>query len=171
MRCRGITAKGTICSLVASGTDCYCKVHAMTKLPVVPAAIGWPSSNTLSNGAQNIEHPIRWISTHIGEVISGAKRIRELNNAIFLKLTLVLIHKPHLVDQLTNGQLGTKLVDLCVQYMGEFPHLAHYREYFARKLSKRHREEAKARYRKYVHHVVTESDLGIDIADVVTRFI
>jgi hypothetical protein len=64
-----------------------------------------------------------------------------------------------------------QLVDACTEYMGKFPHLAHYREYFARTLSIRHREAAKNKYKQYVHRIVSASVLGIDIADVVTRFI
>jgi hypothetical protein len=80
-------------------------------------------------------------------------------------LTLTLLKHPDLAAKLQ------KVVDSCMDKMAEYPHLAHYREYFGRKLSVRHREQAKAKYKAYVHHVVNESVLGLDIADVVTYLV
>jgi DNA gyrase/topoisomerase IV subunit B len=47
-------------------------------------------------------------------------------------------------------------------------HLAYYREYFARKLSHRHKQEAQ---QKYAESIIRESDLGQDIAGVIASFL
>jgi hypothetical protein len=89
----------------------------------------------------------------------------ELKPYQLLMLTLVLLKHPELAAKLQI------VVDACMSKMTKYPHLAHYREYFGRKLSVNHREQAKTRYKAYVHRVVTESVLGIDIADVVTYLV
>ena len=159
MRCRGITRNGTQCSLAATatGSDCYCAHHVLTRMPAVPAVIGWPSIASLEGHLP--QHPVRWINTTIR---TANQRGLPLDSYQFLMVTLILLGNP----ELTVGM--QKLVNSCMDTMATIPHLAHYREYFGRKLSQRHREEARARHKVYVHRLVAASELGLDVADVVT---
>lgn len=160
MRCRGITRSGVQCGLVAVGTDCYCARHVLTRMPTVPAAIDWPSSTCLEGNLPR--HPVRWIKTTMDTASEQGVPLKPYQ---FLMLTLVLLKHPELSNKLQT------VIDGCMDKMATVPHLAHFREYFGRKLSMRHRAEARARYKAYVHRTVTASELGIDIADVVTYLV
>ena len=157
MRCRGITRNGTQCSLLAIGSDCYCAHHVLTRMPTVPAAIGWPSIASLEGHLP--QNPVRWIDTTIR---TANQRGLPLDPYQFLTVTLILLGNPELSARMQ------RLVNSCMDRMATIPHLAHYREYFGRKLSKRHREEARVRHKVYVHRLVAASELGLDVADVVT---
>jgi len=160
MQCRGVTRKGVQCQLVAVGTDCYCARHVLTRMPSVPAVRDWPSSACLVNHLP--QQPVRWIKETMGQATEQGVALKPYQ---LLMLTLTLLKHPELSNRVQN------VIDACMDKMAAHPHLAHYREYFGRKLSIRHREQARARYKAYVHRVVTESVLGIDIADVVTYLV
>ena len=132
MQCRGVTQTGSACRMSAIGSDCYCSRHVLSKEPTAPTAVGWPSSKGLVRWVS--ARPSNWIQTNVptGDVAS-------LRTDQFLMLTLVLLRNRHLADE-SQG-----LIDACVDHMSQFPHLSQYREYFARELSRRHREAARAR--------------------------
>jgi hypothetical protein len=152
MRCRGITRNGTQCSLSTVGSDCYCARHVLTRMPTVPAAVGWPSLASIEGHLP--KDPIRWIKT-------TTERRVPLDPYQFLMLTLILLANPEVAAKVQN------IVNSCMDNMTTVPHLAHYREYFGRKLSRRHREQAIARRKAHIHRTLAASDLGVDIADVV----
>ena len=159
MQCRAITAKATQCTRSAVGSDCYCKTHVFgNKPPVTPRIEGWYSSSTMrvptaSDRARR--KLIRDLRDADGLI---QKRIR------FLTLTEYFLKYPDQATQLN--------VEACLKAMvdaeGGGTHLAYYREYFARKLSHKHKQKAQ---QKYAESIIRESDLGQDIAGVIASFL
>ena len=159
MQCRAITSKATPCSRKAVGSDCYCKTHIFgNKPPSTPRIDGWYSSSTMRVPSISSEFVRRKLVRDLRDADGLIqKRIR------FLTLTEYFLKYPEQATQLH--------VEACLKAMdneGKSTHLAYYREYFARKLSQRHRQEAR---QKYAESIIRESDLGQDIAEVVARFV
>jgi hypothetical protein len=137
MQCRGITQSGSVCRLSAVGSDCYCSRHSLSKAPMTPTAVGWPSTKGISRWAVFRQHNFRyraWLQTNVPGLDFGALRTDQ-----FLLATLILLHDRQLASEMQP------LVDACLAHMAQFPHLAHYREYFGRELSVQYREAARRR--------------------------
>lgn len=159
MQCRAITTKNTQCTRKAVGSDCYCKTHVFgDKPPATPRIEGWYSSSTMRVPAASDRARIKLITDLRDSDGLIQKRIR------FLTLTEYFLKYPEQATQLN--------VEACLKAMrdaqGEGTHLAYYREYFARKLSHRHKREAQ---QKYAESIIRESDLGQDIAGVIASFL
>ena len=158
MQCRAITTKNTQCTRKAVGNDCYCTTQVFgDKPPSTPRIDGWYSSSIMKvppASDHNRRALIRALRDAGGPI---QRRIR------FLTLTEYFLKYP---EQATQNNVET-----CLSVMGEGNHLAYYREYFARKLSHRHRQEAKQKMVKIAESIITESELGQDIAGVIASFL
>ena len=126
MRCRGVTTKRVRCSLRAVGSDCYCKLHTFDGIPMTHRARGFPPTRVIVN----------WVSMDPARDVRTAV-VSKLRPLAFLRLTVTLLNHRELADQ------NQVLVEQCMDHMSQYPHLAHYREYFARKVLKRYKEESK----------------------------
>ena len=148
-----MTGKATQCSRKAVGSDCYCKTHIFgDKPPSTPSIPGWLSTSSIKITPDCTLGKIRLKLELSKDVIQ--RRIW------FLTLTEYFLKNPSKATQ-SN-------IEICLDKMKDGPHLAYYREYFARKLSQRHRQEAR---QKYAESIIRDSDLGQDIAEVVARFV
>ena len=160
MQCRAITAKATQCTRSAVGSDCYCKTHVFgNKPPATPRIEGWYSSSTMRVPIIACEFARRKLIKDLRDADGLIqKRIR------FLTLTEYFLKYPDQATQLN--------VEACLKAMrdaqGEGTHLSYYREYFARKLSHKHKQKAQ---QKYAESIIRESDLGQDIAGVIASFL
>ena len=126
MQCRGVTTKRVRCRLNAVGTDCYCKLHTFDGIPMTQNASGFPPSRCIVN----------WVSLDPERDVRTAV-VSKLRPVCFLRLTVTLLNHRELAEQ------NPVLVDQCLEHMSKYPHLVQYREYFARKLLKSYKEEAR----------------------------
>ena len=170
MICQGITTKSTPCKNRAIANKNYCRCHG-PPIPVTPVIEGWISSS-------EVEIPNSFIKDystafyHIHSAVMESSKItdntddvsRGRRRYLFFKVTLILMKCTALLKTTDSFQ---RIIDMCIIKMESHPHLNEYCEYFARKLSVRHREEAKKRF---ANSIITESILGQDIAGVIVGF-
>ena len=168
MICQGITSDAVPCTRHAIKSDCYCTWHDLARVPITPKIAGWISSaqvnimdqqvDTLASAQYRFNYAMIRLNEEQGFNRSMVFSVR------FLTVTKLLLLTP----ELTHTDRGQIITDKLINRMSQYPHLAAYREYFARKLSVRHRQEAQKRY---IESVIKESDLGQDIAGVVASFV
>jgi hypothetical protein len=166
MRCKGITIRATQCLLSAYENDCYCKGHSLDRVPNTPKIDGWVSTSQLTI----LEFQLKTLESARYHFNYAMSSLNESNNdksivysIRFLKVTTILLLNP----ELARGDRAQMIIDKLINRMKSYPHLASYCEYFARKLSVKHREDSKKRF---VESVITESILGQDIASVIIGF-
>ena len=168
MICQGITSDAVPCTRHAIKSDCYCTWHDLSRKPITPKIAGWISSaqvnipdqqvDTLASAQYRFNYAMIRLNEEQGFNRSMVFSVR------FLTVTTLLLLTP----ELTHTARGQMITDKLINRMSQYPHLAAYREYFARKLSVRHRQKAKKRY---IESIIKESDLGQDIAGVVSSFV
>jgi len=163
MRCRGITAKATQCTNKAIDSDCYCNCHLLCHVPSTPRITDWISNSQLAV----LEYPIKTLNEAKYQLNYAMASFNEaykssgiIYSVRFFKVTTLLLLNPEFLNH-------NVLINKLIRCMSRFPHLASYREYFARKLSIKYREEAR---KKFVNSIISESILGQDIASVIVGF-
>lgn len=168
MRCQGITSEALPCTRSAIKSDCYCTWHELSRMPITPKIAGWISSaqvgileqkvDTLASAQYRFNYAMIRLNEEQGFHRSMVFSVR------FLTVTTLLLLTP----ELTHTDRGQMITDKLINRMSLYPHLAAYCEYFARKLSVKHRQEAKKRY---IESIIRESHLGQDIAGVIASFV
>ena len=168
MICQGITIKSTPCKNRAIANKNYCRCHG-PPIPITPAIEGWISSseveipNSFIKDYSTAVYHIHTAVMESSEIIDDADVSRDRRRYLFFKVTLILMK----CSALLRKASFQRIIDVCIVKMTGYPHLKEYCEYFSRKLSVNHREEAKKRF---VNSIITESILGQDIASVIVGF-
>jgi len=163
MICQGITIKSTPCKNRAIANKNYCRCHG-PPVPITPIIYDWISSSDViipQKFVKNYTTAFYHITSSIRE--SDKNNNPTMNRFLFFKITNILLKSPSLLKTI-NMQ---PIINMCIIKMKPFPHLKEYREYFARKLSINHRDEAR---KKFVNSIISESILGQDIASVIVGF-
>jgi len=137
-------------------------------MPITPKIAGWISSAQVSildqhvNTIEAARYRFNYAMIRLNEE-QGFERSMVFS-VRFLTVTKLLLLTP----ELSHSARGQMIVDKLINRMRLYPHLAAYCEYFARKLSVKHRQEA---MKRYTNSVIKESALGQDIAGVIAGFV
>ena len=178
--CKGITLKGIQCKRVVKNGE-YCCSHVSQHVPdlhlneLYKESEGWPSMALIQNllkvtntNVQDYDDQI--MSNDILYYLQFyGKRSDIFNRRLCLLLSTETILKCHNIILLRDDfqRLVTLMVIKCKEDKSDV--LVNYTEYFRRKVDRDYRmKEGRA---KYIHYIISISELGIDIADVICRFL
>ena len=178
--CKGITVKGIQCKRVVKNGG-YCCSHVSQHVrnlhlnEIYKDSEGWPSMAHIQNllkvtntNVHDYDHQI--MSKDIKFYLDFyGKRSDVFNRRLCLLLSMetILICRNIVLPHDDYQKLVTLMVTKCKEDKSDV--LVNYTEYFRRKVDRDYRmKEGRV---KYIHYIISISELGIDIADVVCRFL
>jgi len=168
MRCKGITSEATLCANSATKNDCYCTWHELSRMPITPKIPGWISSAHVNIMEQQVD-TIESARYRFNYAMTRLNEEQGFDRGIVYSIRLLTVTKLLLLTpELAHGNRSQMIIDKLINRMRQYPHLAAYCEYFARKLSVKHRQEA---MKRYTASIIKESELGQDISEVISSFV
>jgi hypothetical protein len=162
--CKGFNLKCTQCKRIAKNGEDYCYNHK--KFEFYQGGVGWPSMSLVHkemNAVSDHESLFKAVNYYLH---AYGHRGDVFNRRMCFLLTMEsVLMCPSIVLSRDDWQSLVKtLVNKCKRE--ETGMLVRYTENFRRKVDAEYRREAR---NKYIHYIISISELGQDIADVVCR--